>query len=855
MELSIRQGSSELLFIFSVYKISENYFICLVKMQNQRYIIAKNSDAKEEILKCAMYSYCGRIIYRKWDKKQKKFVKRSHVVVPIDCGVTSRGNEVLFAEDVEQHMQVKQFIIKQILSFENYKQKVKTVFPIKLDNIKRMFGIRKVTEEYDMAAGVKGERNLVAKELRRIAQEIYEFSGCEGHLYSDRKKTDPCSYDVIRDDRLDTMDSIARRISKIGKDDIIARRLVAYLTESQKQMAEHFKNKRKEGLSFGDYFKWDANGRCYIPLQSEHHVQELSKMDDASAKEIFDLLDKAGYVCPDYATGWCYEKSDTGFEKKNPPKVLTVLKKVLRNDKETFNRLSKAFNERESGSLKRKGQTRLMMCITQNAEDIAGMSTDRDWTSCMHLPIAPTEVTQKDLDGTTLSQEDKQQFKMHYGILGEEKKSDEEIAKIFDCDVDKVKTNVDFVMRWFSEGGQYYSTALKQVKYGGMVAYLIKEDDKDIAKPLARVAIKRLENGEGGFVFQSENRIYGDVPVARSCGFVKSLNAELEKSNATTEKGDSEYRRNDANSYSDSDIYVRDNDRRSVKYLCKADWREVYEILNDNLTSLDEDEISQIIDAHKFPPPKGMYAVFQNAALGEDFSDEFLDKYESQMDCDLYNWEHDIPVYPTARYEGDDAPRSSEEMLEFIKETMEDARYGDDYGDIDDSNPDEMRFSGYVSPARVVFDGYLDSVPPKVKHFALMQVGYALKAFYDDRVKDDEDFRQKYPSFAVFEEAFESFELYEDDDQLDEEVHNYIEDLLSWDDNISYDISIEISDIYDGDEENSMFMLVGDFTYITNDGAFNAYENKTLINTEDSEWKTKLRDYCEDLFDQIPNFY
>ena len=156
-----------------------------------RSIIAGNADAREEILKCAMYSYCGRIIYRKWDRKEHRFVRRSHVVIPIDCGVTTRGNEVLFAEDVQDNMQVKQFIIRQILDFKNLKEKRRTAFPIKLDNIRRMLGVRKMTEESGMAAGTNEVRNLVAGELARIAQEIYEFSGCEGHLYSDKKMKDP----------------------------------------------------------------------------------------------------------------------------------------------------------------------------------------------------------------------------------------------------------------------------------------------------------------------------------------------------------------------------------------------------------------------------------------------------------------------------------------------------------------------------------------------------------------------------------------------------------------------------------------------------------------------------------------
>ena len=60
--------------------------------------------------------------------------------------------------------------------------------------------------------------------------------------------------------------------------------------------------------------------------------------------------------------------------------------------------------------------------------------------------------------------------------------------------------------------GVHKSTALKQVQYGGMCAYLIKEDDKNIEEPIARLAIKRLVGAfkTKSFVFVPETMIYGD---------------------------------------------------------------------------------------------------------------------------------------------------------------------------------------------------------------------------------------------------------------------------------------------------------------------------------------------------------
>jgi len=827
-------------------------------MPEQRHITAKISDAREEILKCAMYSYCGRIIYRKWDRKQKRYVKRSHVVVPIDCGVTSKGNQVLFAEDVEQHMQVKQFIIKQILSFENLKEKRKTAFPIKLDRIKRMFGIYKVTEDYDMAAGVKEERNLVARELRRVAQEIYEFSGAEGNLYSDRKKADPSSYDVVGDDGRNLGESIARRISRIRKDEVIASRIVIALRDSQKDVVRRFEQKRKDGLSFGDYFNWDSKGRCYFPIEVDNAPQDISEINDGATKRINELLEAEGYVCPDYALGYCYKKSDKDRAVSNPPKVLTIVKKALRNNKnlkegeeadKLYKVLSKSFNEREFGTLKHM-KKKMLVCITHNADDIAGMSTDRDWTSCMHLPIETSEVTEKDLDHASFNSLEKNIVKMHYGILGAQKATDEEIIEKLGCEQTKIDVVISDFKRHVLSGGLYYTTALKQVKYGGMCAYLIDEDDKDIRHPLARIAIKRFENSDGGFAFEAENTVYGNAPLAHSCNLSREVGKLLAKSNATTEKGESEYHRNDSDSYSDSEMYIRDKDLRNVQYLCKAEWSRVYEILDKNLTSLDEDEIDKIIQSHRFPPPKGMFDLFMNA-LADEFSDEFVEKYKGMMDMDKYCHDHGIPLPVSKPYEGGDAPRSEDEMNDRLYDMMEETRYSDDYGTMEDMEYSEVpTFSGSVDTGWCVSQGEYESMPYGLRAFCMNSLSDALRSYYQDNPEECVD----YPTLADFEEAYEQNGI--EDDDFREAVRESVEEKML-DDQISWHIVVKTKTVEDGERHNnSVFTLEGTLTYDYDmTESFVGYKRETVINTEDAEWKTKLRDFCEEMYDQLPSVY
>lgn len=104
--------------------------------------------------------------------------------------------------------------------------------------------------------------------------------------------------------------------------------------------------------------------------------------------------------------------------------------------------------------------------------------------------------------------------------------------------------------------GQYKETALKQVQYGGMCAYLIKADDKEIKEPIARIAIKRFvgELKTKAFVFVAQPTIYGDKEYATELNFDKQVDQILEESNKQTLKNQVFFRRKDGGSYSDSNI-------------------------------------------------------------------------------------------------------------------------------------------------------------------------------------------------------------------------------------------------------------------------------------------------------------
>ena len=248
------------------------------------------------------------------------------------------------------------------------------------------------------------------------------------------------------------------------------------LTDKQKKLTDKYTAKRKEGLSFGPLFKEE---RTYFPL----NITEIMNIEIPN--EIEQTLDNAGFYITDYRAGIAMKKAKPGEEKDlRQIKIGKILSKLNQPN------LLKQFNERLGTSKKDIKNLKVDICITYNPYDIAGMSTDRNWTSCMNL-----------------------------------------------------------------DDGAYNDTPLKQVQYGGMVAYLISDDDKNIEKPLARIAIKRFisKNDSSKFIFLAEYRIYGDVELANELRFQEKLIEILEKSNKLTTKNSSgEYLRDDENSYSDT---------------------------------------------------------------------------------------------------------------------------------------------------------------------------------------------------------------------------------------------------------------------------------------------------------------
>ena len=248
------------------------------------------------------------------------------------------------------------------------------------------------------------------------------------------------------------------------------------LTVKQKELTDIYTAKRDQNLSFGPIFKEE---RTYFPLD----IIEIVNIE--IPEEIKETLNNAGFYITDYRAGIAMKKSKPGEQKDlRQIKIGKILQKLNQPN------LLKQFNERLGTSKKDIQNIQFEICVTHNPYDIAGMSTDRNWTSCMNL-----------------------------------------------------------------DNGEYKKTPLLQVQHGGMVAYLISADDKNIEQPFARIAIKRFilsYRDQTKFVFAAENKIYGDVDLANELNFQKKLVEILNKSNKLTADSYGLYIRSDGNSYSDT---------------------------------------------------------------------------------------------------------------------------------------------------------------------------------------------------------------------------------------------------------------------------------------------------------------
>ena len=99
-------------------------------------VVAARDDAMLGIYEGARDSVVCRMVYRKWNRQERRSEKVVRYVVPLSFGVTSLGNEVLYVMDYRNHKQTKRFLVDDIEAFVPTKMKTRPPFEIQVKQIK-----------------------------------------------------------------------------------------------------------------------------------------------------------------------------------------------------------------------------------------------------------------------------------------------------------------------------------------------------------------------------------------------------------------------------------------------------------------------------------------------------------------------------------------------------------------------------------------------------------------------------------------------------------------------------------------------------------------------------------------------
>lgn len=229
---------------------------------------------------------------------------------------------------------------------------------------------------------------------------------------------------------------------------------------------------RYKDIFLNPKYEHDRNGyRVYIPISAENiHVdpEQVSWI-------IYRQLENKGYIIDDYIKGIAAKKDD--------PKRKVKIGKLLSPEA-----LQIFANDPRRASSKNKH----ICVISRHPYDIAGMSTDRGWTSCMNLDRCG------DADEWTVD-------------FGHDDEYDGE---------------------WeggYEEEHDYSWYIPLDIEHGTLVAYAVREDDKNIQNPVCRVAIKPFVNSYDPEIvhFGIDESVYG----AEVHGFVDAVRKWVDEIN------------------------------------------------------------------------------------------------------------------------------------------------------------------------------------------------------------------------------------------------------------------------------------------------------------------------------------
>lgn len=258
------------------------------------------------------------------------------------------------------------------------------------------------------------------------------------------------------------------------------------MTPKEITTAKKYARKRSPNLTFGPLFKEE---RTIID------VTIIKKSNIKVPKVIQDVLKSSDFEVIDYKEGTVKKKDN-----HNIFRLGKVIQKV-EADKELKDKALKCFNERLAG-LEKNDQDDYKIVITHNPVDVAGMSTDKHWTSCMNL----RESTYC---------EDPYREVQYGGMVAYLIKS-KDLAK---GDIDKAKARIA-IKRFILQKNKFKN---KRKEYPDFNDYM------------------KWTHNNMPFVLVPEQKIYGCTTLATKTNFYNTVKKILDKNNITTGKTESIY--------------------------------------------------------------------------------------------------------------------------------------------------------------------------------------------------------------------------------------------------------------------------------------------------------------------------
>ena len=249
--------------------------------------------------------------------------------------------------------------------------------------------------------------------------------------------------------------------------------LLAKLTEKQYKPYKELYESMKEECDKGyDHIFGVGNNRLYledsVKMEAVDYAKSLFPRDFIRfgtfvSENLPDYYFKAIYL--DLLHNRIYNKDGREFKLTKYLQLIKDMKlKNVSNEEYNFIRDQFDINDMlnflitflpPKSVLSDDDKIKLSVVISRNPYDIAGMSTDRRWTSCMKLPNDDPSIY---------------------------------------------------------PGGAYHQHLIHDIRLGTLVAYLIEPTDKNIEHPYARIAIKPYQNiKDKSIVLYAENRVYNDA--------------------------------------------------------------------------------------------------------------------------------------------------------------------------------------------------------------------------------------------------------------------------------------------------------------------------------------------------------